>query len=527
MLNLLRRILTFVQSKMLLERESLCRLVGTQLFGQPNAAPNSLGGGSDGCLNLEAFGLESNLLGEGDRGVLMVGLVEYLERHCLDDGDHAPISGRDLKHVKVFQKELIACTVPFCKDMVMKQLMERDPPPKLVTFCKNYAKEFVNHRRRVLLNRARDILIENDYHNTVVVGEVELRDGEVEHYNYKDAGLEVFKLPKSSISDTAHKIMAMVRQTMDEAVDVATEMAAAARDTTSERDGTASADDALKFLPPILYKTARELFTLFRSIIPASHGREVAHVPRTAAVLHNDCVFLAHHCLTLGLEYKEKFPPPVDEDDARGKLVKQMCIFVDMVPLFRELADTSMGDMLDLQKRQLADIVGSRITYFGQSLRSDDPLHEWSEAETALEAGAYHLRHLSQAWKPILAYSVFLRSMGYLSDVILTLYLRQVTAATSISSNARHFTCALFQKATAELSGLLETPKPAKYASEWGHFVALGKLFEMKQLSQLEQALSSGAFRNVGGQELARLIQAGFPDSPQRRALLKGLASAT
>jgi centromere/kinetochore protein ZW10 len=241
-------------------------------------------------------------------------------------------------------------------------------------------------------------------------------------------------------------------------------------------------------------------------------------------VLHNDSVFIANHCLTLGLEYKEKFPT-ADDDDIRGKLLKQTCVFVDMVPLFRELADSSMGDMLDLQQRQLADIVGSRISYFGKSLRSNESLLEWSEAETAIAAGIYHLRHLSQGWKPILAYSVFLRSMGYLIDVVVSLYLEQLMAATSISPSARYFVSALCQKAVVDLSGLLDTPKPAKYVPAWGRFVAVSKYLELNHLSDLEQALSYGVFRELGSQELCRLIQAGFPDSSERHALLSVLVS--
>jgi centromere/kinetochore protein ZW10 len=137
----------------------------------------------------------------------------------------------------------------------------------------------------------------------------------------KEEALANFRLSRCSVSDSANKLMALVRNTMDEALAVSTSV---------------PQDSPLAILRPTLYKTAREMFSLFSAIIQANHGREVANVPRTAAVLHNDSVFLAHHCLTLGLEYKEKFPQ-FDEDDSRGNLLKQTCIFVDMVPLYREV----------------------------------------------------------------------------------------------------------------------------------------------------------------------------------------------
>mgnify|MGYP006300592767 CR=1 FL=1 len=151
-----------------------------------------------------------------------------------------------------------------------------------------------------------------------------------------------------------------------------------------------------------MYRTARETLDLFRAIIPATQGYEIKNVPRTAAIFHNDCVFLAHHCLTLGLEYKDKYPPTT-EADAGGKLLRQTCMFVDMVPLFRDLAERSLGDMLELQASQIAELVGQRLSVFGDSLQSNEIVIEWSEAETGLTAGLYHLRHLLQAWQSVLS----------------------------------------------------------------------------------------------------------------------------
>jgi hypothetical protein len=497
-LTLVQRILAFVQSKVLLERDELCTIVGTKLFGKPNAMPSAL--------NLSALGLESALLSENDQGVLMENLVDWLQDNCLQQqkNEHGI---DDLERVTTMQEGLLECTIPFCNDMMNRHLIPHEEhQPKLLSFCHDFEKAYVDQRRCVLLNTARDILISNDYHNTVAVGVEENTSPK----DLQEAALTVFQLSRCSISDTAHRLMTLIRQTMDEAVTVA----------------TVPEDSSLSLLRPTLYRTAREMLSLFRAIIPSTHGREVAHVPRTAAVLHNDAVFLAHHCLTLGLEYKEKFPP-VDEGDARGKLVKQTCIFVDMVPLFRELADTSLGDMLELQKHQLADIVGSRITYFGRSLQSDESLHEWSEAETALAAGIYHLRHLAQSWRPILAPSVFLRSMGYLADVVFALYLGQVTAASDISVNACQFTCSIFHKALNDIGGLLQTSKDdkVKYSSEWAHFEAVGKFLELNHLSEVERALSLGVFRHVASQDLARLVRATYGESSQRRALLNVLSS--
>ena len=502
LLDVYSRILMFVRVNVFLERDTLCSYVGKRLFGIPDAMPS--------IMNLSALGLKSELLGENDHGVLAEAMVKWLRERSLSEvtGD-----GK-LDRVAPLREELLEATVPYCRELEGLYHVPSTPTPRLIVFCKEFEQAVVNHRRCERLNEARDILLTNDYHNTTMVGVEENLDPD----DLKGAALDVFKLSRCSVSETAEQLVVLVRKTMDECV-------ATIR---------LPQDSPLAMLRPTLYKTAREMFSLFRSIIPANHGREVANVPRTAAVLHNDSVFLAHHCLTLGLEYKEKFPQ-AEEGDTQGKLVKQTCIFVDMVPLFRELADTSMNDMLDLQKNQLAEIVGSRITYLGQALGSEEPVHEWSEAETGLAAGIYHLRHLAQAWKPILARSVFLRSMGHLADVLFSLYLQEIFAnGKSISRSAKQFAGSLFRKAIVDVCGILfdgrlpgndKRDDPSRYALEWDRFEAVGRFLDLDQLVQVEHNLSGGVFRNLESAELAKLVTATYADTPQRRSLLNSLAS--
>ncbi|GKY99925.1 centromere/kinetochore protein zw10 [Mayamaea pseudoterrestris] len=270
-----------------------------------------------------------------------------------------------------------------------------------------------------------------------------------------------------------------------------------------------------------LYRTARELLDLFRAIIPSTHGYEIKNVPRTAAVFHNDCVFLAHHCLTLGLEYQDKYPA-VSSDDAKGKLLRQSCMFIDMVPLFRDLAECSLGDMLDLQASQLAELVGQRIPILGDSLRSNDIVTEWSEAETALTAGVYHLRHLKQSWQPVLSTTILICSMWYLCDVVFTLFLDQVLAAKDISTSACQFVSALLQRAGDEIVGLVDGK--TKESRVWDRFTAVRKFMDMN-LNDIQLGLTDGVFQSITGQELTRLILATFGDSPKRREITNMLLS--
>lgn len=58
------------------------------------------------------------------------------------------------------------------------------------------------------------------------------------------------------------------------------------------------------------------------------HANALDGVPRIAAVFQNDCLYLAHHMVTLGHEFRQGLPPPAN----------QTATMIDTVPLFRELA---------------------------------------------------------------------------------------------------------------------------------------------------------------------------------------------
>lgn len=490
-LQYLQRIIVFVAEYALLQRESLCSFVALRLFGKPNALPSAL--------NLEALGLESCRLGD-DHGLLLLPLVDALEQTCIPHY----LKPSELGELPIIAKHLAKYLEPFLKEIASKQMLPLDGKNRLSTFVSSIEQKYVDYRQCQLLNEARDMLVNNDYHNTVRVGEAIKQNKDDEVLGIKD-GMMVFKLHESSISDTAFKLMVQCRKIMDEAVDC---------------QGCVE-HSPLSILPATLYRTAREILDLFRAIIPVVHGHEVANVPRTAAVLHNDCVYLSHHCLTLGLEYRGKFPE-VAADDLQGKLLRQTCMFVDMVPLFRDLADRSLGCMLESQAKELTILVGERIPLMGKALRSEEILQEWSDAETALQAGLHHLTFLSKAWRPILSIDILNRSMCYLTDVLLTLFLDQLTKAQDISTSGCHFVNSLFHKALSDLDVLLDGNM--SQSRLWGRFSVVGKVMDMS-LADIQVGLSDGMFRSLTGVELSRLITSCFDDTPKRRALLKTLST--
>lgn len=520
----IRTILAFFHERVLLERPTLCRIFGRVLFGEISEEEE------DGTVSLAGISPSAGPQSPKDDrfGRLMDDLVTVAWETCLPSAASSEV----LSGLHDMSEDMRSLVSAFERDIVEKDFLylplsasgtesTRSPLGDLAVY---FERRYAEKRRTSILAHGRNLLMKGDYHNTTEVGKdvyagsAPTRKSPLD-FDEKDDGMQLFDLHKCAISRVASGLMDLVRSTMDSAVDPMI----------FQDESSAS---ALAPLPPTLYRTARELFDLFRAVIPSTHGNEISTVPRTAAVLHNDCVFFAHELLTFGLEYRDRFP---DADFTNGggssnaAALRKVCTFVDLVPPFRELADRTMVNTIERQKRQLADIVGSRISILRDALRSDEGVVEWTDAETALTAGAYHLKHLSTAWVPILSRDVYGRAMGNLVDTMFSLYLSQVMVARDISEAASHFVGALFRDTGRKMSDLFSSdassPEEAvkvsqNYCTLWDKFEAVGKFMDMSLLD-ISNALSAGVFRSVTGPELTRLIKATFEDSDRRRELIK------
>lgn len=477
----LQRTLGFFQQIVLLDRDSLSAHVGKRLFSV----------GNNSAAAMKALGVESNRLGVHSSCSILKPMLDLLWDTCIPP----KLTVDKLDSLDSIAKRLGEMVGDFDTEMVRLKFYKDDEPTPLRKFVTNFSQSYVDKRRSAILQQARTILLQNDYHNTVEVGEDVVKqptdDGKMEQ-----DGMAVFHLHKASVSQTATMMLALCRTTMDEAVVSSTKM-----------------------LPSTLYRTAREVLDLFRAIIPMTLEHEIAHVPRTAAILHNDCVYLAHHCLTLGLEYKEQFAAT----DERGHALRQTCMFVDMVPIFRELADQVLGDQLERQQRELQQNIVC-IPLLGESLKSNESLSEWVDAETAMKAGIHHVSSHNLQWgSGVLSKSVYTRCMGFLMDSIFTLFLDQVFMASAISEPASHFVGSIFRLGMQGAVAVMGGADDLVGCQSWNRFSAVGRFTEMS-LADITVALSEGVFRSITGPELSHLIQATFDDSPKRRVLLQALS---
>eukprot|EP00978_Attheya_sp_CCMP212_P034347 scaffold143527_cov65-Attheya_sp.AAC.1 len=513
----------FVYERVLLKRQLLCNIAGRILFGNSTDQYDS----AFSAMKLEGLTIGSVKIGE-QNGLLTKKMLDIMWDVCIPKA----LPSTDLHALSGMAQKLQMSTRKFEDDLhqwgFLKQnssgaMTDESNMPNVFPisdFANNFVLKFSEKRRSMILSEGRDLLLKNDYHVTVKVGtyspeKIESDNEDSMDFGDRDDEMSVFQLHECAISQVASNLLGLCRKTMEEATD----------------HQVNNAGPSLALLPPTLYRTARELLDLYRAIVPAAHWSEVSTIPRTAAVLHNDCVFFAHHLLSLGNEFRTKFPPLMEGGDVQGNVLRQMCTFVDLVPPFRSLADKALGDMIERQKFQLMDIVASRLEMLGKAVESNENVTEWTDAETALTAGLYHLRHIAQAWRPILSHDVFARAMGNLVDTLLLFFLDQIMKAKGISVPASHFLSALFRDAirgTADLFDGSSYEKKIKAASTncelWDRFIAVGKFVDMS-LADINVGLSEGVFKSVTGSELSQLILAAFDHSDKRAKLLHALAS--
>ena len=578
-LNFVTTIITFIHHHALLSRPDLASMLGKHLFGTyPIVSNDSILSSGSVMLNVGVLlGAAAHDIENGDTMPLMTALVKYMRRCCIPTARSPEVwqtlqkmECRIVVEVMAFEEKLVGMNM-LNDSSKSSTIDEYDTSPifnmqqpkilsPLSELVVSLRQAYTEGQRSQVLIRGRSILLETDYHNTVQVGIDVPEPSDPGTLAYiDDDPLKTFAFHKCSISITAQRIMELCRSTLDDAT---TPIVVGGSDL--------GVDDTFS---PMLYRASRELLDLFRAIIPTVHAREVGSIPRIAAVLHNDCVYLAHESGLLGAEYKIKFRNlNLDNDDSsnsssssssssntpKGKtrLLGEICSFLDMIPPFRDLATKCMGSMIEKQKCQLYELVAPRLLSFQEALTSNESVIEWDDADTALRAALFHMRHLSQSWKLVLARNVYCMAVGNLVDMILILFLDPVLKSDAITEAASRFIHSLFFDAVRGVADFFviessegSTTKQTnssnetlsgndnnnnmqersiqltkKYSTLLDKTRAVGNFMAMR-LDEIQRGLEEGKFSSVNARELSHLITAAFDDSKKRTILLNDLAS--
>uniref|UniRef100_H9GEQ3 Centromere/kinetochore protein zw10 homolog n=1 Tax=Anolis carolinensis TaxID=28377 RepID=H9GEQ3_ANOCA len=198
--------------------------------------------------------------------------------------------------------------------------------------------------------------------------------------------------PACRISDSTQKLVALAYQTLQEA-------------------SVSVEQHRLQ-----LFYSVRNIFLLFCDVVPMYHKENFQKLPQLAAIHHNNCMYIAHHLLTLGHQFQ-------------GNLNDRTATFVDLVPGFRKLGTECFMAQMQVQKEELLERLSS-----ARNFSNVDDEENYSAANKALRQVLHQLRRLGKVWQDVLPANVYCKAMGTLLNLALTEILSRITSLEDISA---------------------------------------------------------------------------------------------
>uniref|UniRef100_A0A8C8B7V5 Zw10 kinetochore protein n=1 Tax=Otus sunia TaxID=257818 RepID=A0A8C8B7V5_9STRI len=243
--------------------------------------------------------------------------------------------------------EVIKSTEEFEKALKNMQFLKGDTTD-LLKYARNVNSHFANKKCQDVIVAARNLMT-SEIHNTVKItpdscvalprlpdpgARDHLKTQKTSKLVHHDVNLEnetklsqyTFSLPTCRISSSVEKLMELAYQTLLEA--------------------TASTDQCCIQL----FYSVRNIFQLFYDVVPTYHKENLQKLPQLAAIHHNNCMYIAHHLLTLGHQF-------------RYRLTNILCdgaaTFVDMVPGFRRLGMECFLAQMRVQRGEILERLSS------------------------------------------------------------------------------------------------------------------------------------------------------------------------
>ncbi|KAM4646515.1 centromere/kinetochore protein zw10 homolog isoform 2-T2 [Amazona ochrocephala] len=304
-----------------------------------------------------------------------------------------------------------------------------------------------------------------------------------------------FSLPTCRISSSVEKLMELAYQTLLEA--------------------TSSTDHCCIQL----FYSVRNIFQLFYDVVPTYHKENLQKLPQLAAIHHNNCMYIAHHLLTLGHQF-------------RYRLTNVLCdgaaTFVDMVPGFRRLGMECFLAQMRVQKGEILERLSS-----ARNFSNMDDEENYCAANKAIRQVLHQLKRLGKVWQDVLPVNVYCKAMGTLLNTALTEIVTRIAALEDISAEDADRLYSLCRTMVEEgpqvFTPLPEEDKNKKYQEEVPVYVQKWMTFKELMIilqANLQEIVDQWAdgkgplAAEFSAAEVKSLIRALFQNTERRAAAL-------
>ncbi|NXD99804.1 ZW10 protein, partial [Chaetorhynchus papuensis] len=458
-------------------------------------------GGKEGRVTL------AELLGE----LIWEELSNCLIHSCLVHS--VPTSSSQLEQYK----EVIESTKEFEKALKEMQFLKQDKTALLKYAC-NVNFHFANRKCQDLIKAARKLMT-SEIHNTVKItpdsstalpelpgpgsgdhpkthGPPSLLDsGTVNLGSERSLSRSTLSLPTCRISCSVQQLVELAYDTMEEA------------------------KTSTKFCCLQLCNCVRDIFHVFCEVVPKYHRENLQKLPQLAAIHYNNCMYIAHHLLTLGHQFR--YLTSTVLSDCGGT-------FVDMVPDFKKLGMECFLAQMQMQKRGVLDRLWSARNF---SNMDDD--ENYRAANKSIKQVLHQLRGLGTVWQDVLPVHMYCKAMGTLLNTALAEIVTRITALEDISAEGADRLYSLCKIMVDEgpqvFTPLLEEDKNKKYQEEVPVYVQKWMTFRELMIilrANLQEIVDRWAdgkgplAEQFSAAEVKGLIRALFQNTERRAAAL-------
>ncbi|XP_033735507.1 centromere/kinetochore protein zw10 homolog [Pecten maximus] len=432
-------------------------------------------------------------------GMVAHQVMDLVVKQCLT---HAiPTSNRQMEG---FQNDVSATEVFNQKLTEMKFI----PPNEttLTDFVQNVNVLFANKKCQEILEKARNLMT-SEMHNSVAVsddkplGELPaLEKGHDAPSSKKSRKLDLagecklsdntFKLPSCHISVCIQQLLTLAYETLHEA-------------------GESSPQSAIQ-----LFYAVRNMLELFCSVFPTYHKESLVNFPQLSAIFHNNCMFIAHHLMTMGHQFRKKLPPTIN------------ATFVDLVQKIRRLGTDTFLQQMSRQKGVMAECLGG-----AKGFASVSEENMYFDAERAIKQTIHQFHHLQKVWQEVLPPSVYRKAIGTLLNSVVVDITASIVVLEDISSDDARQLATLLTIIMDKAGPLLQTPADDKVNLTFELQKNVSKWLRYKELiTVLNASLLEISDRWAEGKgplaveftpnEMKSLIRALFQNTERRAAVL-------
>ncbi|XP_030320710.1 centromere/kinetochore protein zw10 homolog [Calypte anna] len=412
--------------------------------------------------------------------------------------------------------EVIKSTEEFETALKTMQFLKGDTTD-LLKYARNVNSHFANKKCQDVIVAARNLMT-SEIHNTVKIspdscvalpklpdpGAGHLKAQKTSQLLHNDTGhlgnetklsQHTFSLPACRISSSVEKLMELAYQTLVEA--------------------TASTDQCCIQL----FYSVRNIFQLFYDVVPTYHKENLQKLPQLAAIHHNNCMYIAHHLLTLGHQFRYRLTS-IPCDGA--------ATFVDLVPGFRRLGMECFLAQMRVQKGEILERLSS-----ARNFSNMDDEENYCAANKAIRQVLHQLKRLGKVWQDVLPVNVYCKAMGTLLNTALSEIVTRIAALEDISTEDADRLYSLCRTMVEEgpqvFTPLPEDDKNKKYQEEVPVYVQKWMTFKELMIilqANLQEIVDQWAdgkgplAAEFSAAEVKSLIRALFQNTERRAAAL-------